>query len=157
MGAGKTTVGAALAKRLGWRFLDADDFHNEENWAKLARGEPLRDEDRYPWLARLREEISQLLLKRESAVLACSALRQSYRDALVPPQAGPAEVRFIFLRADVALTAERVGARAGHRASTKLLESQFAELEEPADALRLDPRIPVPQLVEAIVDAWQLG
>ena len=93
MGAGKTTVGEALAARLGWRFLDADDFHSKENWAKLARGEPLSDADRAPWLARLREEIAGLLARNDSAVLACSALKQAYRDALVPANARPGDVR----------------------------------------------------------------
>lgn len=156
MGAGKTTVGTALAARLGWRFLDADDFHSEENWAKLARGEPLGDADRWPWLARVREEIARLLARDESAVLACSALRQAYRDALVPSDARPGEVRFIYLQADPALTVQRLSDRAGHRASATLLHSQFAALEEPRDALRLNTSAPVSQLVQAAVDAWHL-
>jgi gluconokinase len=157
MGAGKTTLGSALALRLGWLFLDADDFHSEENWAKLSRGEPLADADRWPWLARLREEIAALLARGESAVLACSALRQAYRDALVPPHAAPGEVRFIYLHADADLTAERIAEREGHRASVTLLDSQYAVLEEPRDALRLDTSAPVPQLVQAAIDAWHLA
>jgi gluconokinase len=156
MGAGKTTVGTALAARLRWRFFDADDFHSEENWAKLARGEPLLEADRAPWLARLCEEIARLAAAGESAVLACSALKQAYRDALVPPGAKPGDVRFVYLHAEPALTADRLSDRAGHRASAALLESQFAALEEPRDALRLDTRAPVPELVSAIVDAWDL-
>lgn len=156
MGAGKTTVGAALAARLGWRFLDADDFHSEESWAKLARGEPLGDADRWPWLARLREEIARLLARNESTVLACSALRQAYRDALVPSDARPEDVRFIYLHAEPALTAERLSDRTGHRASATLLHSQFGALEEPRDALRLNTSAPVSQLVQAAVDAWHL-
>jgi gluconokinase len=157
MGAGKTTVGTALASRLGWRFLDADDFHSEENWAKLSRGEPLAEADRWPWLARLREEIAQLLARGQSAVLACSALRQAYRDALVPPGAAADDVRFIYLHADASLTAERVGERTGHRASSALLESQYATLEHPVSALRLDARAPVAQLVQAAIEAWHLA
>ena len=157
MGAGKTTVGVALAARLGWRFFDADDFHSKENWAKLSRGDPLGDADRWPWLARLREEIASLLARGESAVLACSALRQAYRDALVPPEARSGDVRFIYLHADAALTAARIADRAGHRAATTLLDSQYAVLEEPRDALRLDSSQTVPQLVQAAVDAWQLA
>lgn len=156
MGVGKSTVGAALAARLGWRFIDADDYHDEHNWSKLARGEPLTDADRWPWLARLREEIARLLARDESAVLACSALRQAYRDALVPSDARPGDVRFIYLHAEPALTAERLSDRAGHRASATLLHSQFAALEEPRDALRLNTSAPVSQLVQAIVDAWHL-
>ena len=157
MGAGKTTVGAALAARLGWRFFDADDYHTEENWAKLSRGEALSDADRWPWLARLRDEIASLLARNESAVLACSALRQAYRDALVPSDARPGDVRFIYLHADAALTAERLGDRKGHRANASLLQSQYAALEEPRDALRLDTSAPVSQLVQDAIDAWQLA
>lgn len=156
MGAGKTTVGEALAERLGWRFLDADDFHSTESWAKLARGEPLGDADRLPWLARLREEMARLLASDESAVLACSALKQTYRDALVPPGARTGDIRFIFLDADPALTAKRLSRRAGHRASATLLHSQIEALEVPRDALCLDNRAPVSQLVQAAVDAWHL-
>lgn len=156
MGAGKTTVGTALAARLGWRFLDADDFHSEENWAKLSRGEPLADSDRRPWLARLREEIAQRLARAESAVLACSALKQAYRDALVPPDARPEDVRFVYLHADPALTAERLSDRTAHRASASLLASQLAVLEEPREALRLDTTAPVSELVQTVIEAWHL-
>jgi gluconokinase len=157
MGAGKTTVGAALAARLGWRFLDADDFHSTESWAKLERGEALTDADRLPWLRRVREALADLLARGESAVLACSALRQSYRDALTPAGAGPDDVRFVYLRADPALTAARLADRTGHRAAPTLLESQYATLEEPRDALRLSTGIPPSELVQAIVDAWSLA
>jgi len=84
IGAGKTTVGRELAARLGWLFLDADDFHSAGNWQKLKRGEPLSDEDRRPWLQLLRKELVRLLAQNKSAVLACSALRQSYRKQLAP-------------------------------------------------------------------------
>jgi gluconokinase len=157
MGAGKTTVGAALAARLGWRFLEADDFHSPENWAKLERGEPLTDADRRPWLARLRQELANLLARAESAVLACSALRQSYRDALVPPGARPGDVRFVYLHAEPASIAARLEKRTGHRAAATLLPSQFATLEEPHDALRLPASEPPAKLVQSIVDAWAPG
>lgn len=157
MGAGKTTVGTALAARLGWSFLDADDFHSEESWAKLARGEPLADADRSPWLARLRDEIARHLVRGESMVLACSALKQAYREALVPPEARPLDVRFAYLHADPALIANRLSVRAGHRASATLLQSQLAAFEAPGDALALDTSAPVSQLVQTIVDAWHLG
>src|SRR4051812_27364640 len=156
MGAGKTTVGTALAERLGWRFLDADDFHGEQNWAKLSRGEPLTDADRLPWLARVRDALAEILVRGESAVLACSALRQAYRDALIPADAGPGDVRFVYLRADPAVTASRLDERRDHRASAALLESQYATLEEPRDALKLSNTAGVAQLVQAIVDAWSL-
>jgi carbohydrate kinase (thermoresistant glucokinase family) len=156
MGAGKTTVGAALAARLGWRFFDADDFHSAANWAKLTRGEALGDADRMPWLARLRDEIAGLLARNEPAVLACSALRQAYRDALVPPQARAGDVRFVHLDAEPALTAARVARREGHRAATTLLGSQFDALEEPRDALRVDASAPVDALVSQMIDTWRL-
>ena len=156
MGAGKTTIGTALAARLGWRFFDADDFHSADNWAKLSRGEALTDADRMPWLGRLREEIGAFLDRGESAVLACSALKQAYRDALVPAHAPEDAVRFVYLDADPKLTAERLVGRAGHRADAALLQSQFAALEEPLDALRVDTAAPVPQIVQVIIDAWTL-
>jgi gluconokinase len=157
MGAGKTTTGAALAERLGWRFFDADDFHSQANWDKLARGEPLSDEDRRPWLAALREQIDVLMAQGEPAVLACSALRESYRDALVPDAAERNDVRFVYLEADPELIQQRVQERTGHRASPALLESQLATLEEPRDALRVSALEPPGQIVETIVRAWRLA
>jgi gluconokinase len=156
MGAGKTTVGAALAARLAWRFLDADDFHSAENWAKLARGEPLTDEERRPWLDALRAQIERLLECGESAVLACSALRESYRRRLTPDRAGPEDIRFVYLQGDPSLIAQRVAHRTGHRAAPALLDSQLATLEEPRDALRLPAREPPEELVDRIVTAWRL-
>lgn len=156
MGSGKTTVGTALAARLGWRFFDADDFHSAENWAKLSRGVALTDADRMPWLARLRDEIAAHLDRDESAVLACSALKQAYRDALVPAHAPADAVRFVYLDADPQLTAERLVERTGHRADAALLQSQFAALEEPQDALRVDTGAPVARIVQVIIDAWTL-
>ena len=157
MGAGKTTVGTALAAWLGWRFLEADDFHPPENWAKLTQGIPLTDADRWPWLARLRQELAGLLARGESAVLACSALRQAYRDALLPEGAGPRDVRFVYLHAEPAPIAARLEKRTAHRAAPALLPSQFAALEEPHDALRLQADEPPAQLVQSIIDAWALG
>jgi gluconokinase len=156
MGAGKTTVGAALAARLGWRFLDADDYHAEESWAKLARGEPLTDEERQPWLERLRSELDALLARGESAVLACSALRESHRRRLTPDRAAPGDVRFVYLQGDAALIAQRVADRSGHRAAPALLDSQFTALEEPRDALWLPARESPAELVERVLTAWGL-
>lgn len=157
MGAGKTTIAAALAARLGWRFLDADDFHSEANWARLERGEPLDDDARRPWLVRLRAELESLIDKNEHAVLACSALRASYRAALVPHSAATGEVRFVFLDADAGLLQQRLAARAGHRASAKLLVSQLETLEEPRDALRVSASESPERLVETIVEALDLA
>jgi len=98
-GAGKTTVGKLLAQELGWQFLEADDFHSAANIEKMRGGRPLTDEDRWPWLDRLREQIEQLLSAGENAVLACSALKRAYRDRLRVSD----EVKFVFLRGDYAL------------------------------------------------------
>ena len=151
-GAGKTTVGRALADALGWRFHDADDFHAPESVARMRAGLPLDDARRAPWLAELRALIVATLGAGESAVLACSALRHAYRDALVPRDAGGV-VRFVHLRVSPAVLESRLGARTGHFAPAALLASQLATLEEPdaaEPALALDGERPVPELVAAI-------
>lgn len=130
-GAGKTTVGRALAAQLGWRFADADNYHSAANVAKMHAGIPLTDQDRAPWLQALREAILGWIRARENAVLACSALKASYRDILM---AGP-EVKLVYLRADKALIAARVAARRGSYMNPDLVPSQFATLEEPKDAI----------------------
>jgi len=98
-GAGKTTVGKLLARKLGWHFLEADDFHPAANVEKMRSGHPLMDEDRWPWLERLREQIQRSLAAEENAVLACSALKRKYRDCLRVNS----DVKFVFLRGDYAL------------------------------------------------------
>jgi gluconokinase len=133
-GVGKTTIGRLLAADLGWPFLDADDFHPPANVAKMRRGVPLDDADREPWLTALRAEIDARLPRGESAVLACSALKQSYRDRLHASEA----VRFVHLRGDVALIRERLLARSGHYMDPGLLASQFAALEEPHGVVVVD-------------------
>jgi len=127
-GVGKTTVGALLAQKLGWQFVDADDFHPPENIEKISRGIPLSDSDREPWLAAMRNAILQWNAAGENVVLACSALKRSYRDEL---RAGL--VRFVFLKGDYALLLERLHLRHGHFADEKILASQLSTLEEPED------------------------
>lgn len=134
-GCGKTTVGVTLAAACGWIFHDADDFHPAENVAKMKRGAALDDEDRWPWLARLNTFLLDNEREGKSVVLACSALKQSYRDRLAR---GCAAARFVFLDGDKQLIRARLAARQGHYMNPKLLESQFAILERPEDALRLD-------------------
>jgi len=126
-GAGKTTVGKLLAQELGWQFLEADDFHSAANIEKMRSGRPLTDEDRWPWLDRLRDQIEQLLSAGENAVLACSALKRAYRDRLRVSD----EVKFVFLRGDYALVEKQLRSRRGHFMNAGLLQSQFDELEEP--------------------------
>lgn len=150
-GSGKSTVGRALAERLGSAFVEGDAFHSPENVAKMARGEGLDDADRAPWLVALRAHLAQLERLGVDAVVACSALRERYRRFLAE---GVRELRFVFLRADPALVRDRLGARRGHFAKEGLIESQFAALEEPVDGLALDAARPVDALVEAIVEAF---
>ena len=145
-GVGKTTVGQALAQQLGWSFADADDFHPAANVAKMRAGIPLTDADRAPWLQSLRATIAFWLAAGQSAVLACSALKQAYREQLI---VGP-EVKLVFLHADLDLIAERMAARHGHYMNPALLRSQFEALEAPREALSLDAARPVPELVAVI-------
>jgi gluconokinase len=126
-GAGKTTIGKLLAKDLGWRFLEADDFHPRANIDKMRRGIPLTDEDRQPWLDSLREEIGKCVEARQDAVLACSALERAYRERLRVSD----DVKFVFLRGDFALVEKQLRRRRGHFMNPDLLRSQFADLEEP--------------------------
>jgi gluconokinase len=130
-GVGKTTLGEALARRLGWPFLDADDFHPPQNVAKMKAGIPLDDADRAPWLDRLNAE----LRGREKAVLACSALKAAYRERLA--QGIPA-FAVVYLHGSAGLIRERLGRRQHRYMPAALLESQFAALEPPAEAIAVD-------------------
>lgn len=134
-GAGKTTVGQRLAKTLGWRFHDADDFHPPANKAKMNAGIPLTDDDRWPWLRALRAVIEQALADGSSAVVTCSALKRAYRDVLA---GGLADVRYVHLTGDRRVLADRLASRRGHFMNPALLDSQIATLEAPADALDVD-------------------
>jgi gluconokinase len=133
-GSGKTTVGRILAGRLGWEFLDADDFHSPANVEKMRRGEPLDDADRRPWLLALAAALRERLDRGEGTVLACSALKAGYRDVLHVDD----RVRFAFLSADRPLLEKRLAGRSGHYFDPGLLQSQLETLEVPEDALTLD-------------------
>ena len=126
-GAGKTTVGKLLACKLGWQFLEADDFHPAANIEKMRSGRPLTDEDRWPWLDSLRKQIEQLVFAGENAVLACSALKRAYRDLLRVSD----DVKFVFLRGDYALVEKQLRSRRRHFMNPDLLQSQFDDLQEP--------------------------
>jgi gluconokinase len=154
-GAGKTTVGRALAAALGWAFFDADDFHPPANVDRMRRGVPLTDEDRAPWLAALRALLARRLAEGAPMVLACSALKQRYREALVPPDAPAGAVRFVHLDAARTLVARRLEQRRDHFMPATLVDSQLAALEEPeeGEALRLDAAQPVEASVERVL-AW---
>ena len=126
-GAGKTTIGKLLAEELGWRFDEADDFHSRANIDKMRRGVPLTDEDRWPWLDRLRQLIKKCVGAGENAVLASSALKRAYRQHLRVS----GEVKFVFLRGDYALIEKQLRLRRGHFMNPALLRSQLADLEQP--------------------------
>ena len=126
-GAGKTTVGKLLARELGWRFIEADDFHPAANIEKMRSGHPLTDKDRWPWLEQLRQQIERSFSAGENAVLACSALKRAYRDRLRVSD----EVKFVFLSGDYALVEKQLRSRHGHFMNAALLQSQFDDLEEP--------------------------
>ena len=143
-GSGKTTVGPPLARALGWAYAEGDRFHPPENVAKMRGGTPLDDADRAPWLAAMAVSIRDWIAAGRPHVLACSALRQRYRDAL---KQGFAEVGFVWLKGDLERIAARMAARKDHFMPPALLRSQFATLEEPADALAVD----IERAPEAIV------
>ena len=134
-GVGKTTIGELLAARTGWSFYDADDFHSPANVEKMRSGIPLTDDDRWPWLDRLNSLLREAEAKGESAILACSALKQRYRDRL---QHGLKDVRWVYLSGEFDLISARLKARKGHYMNPALLQSQFEALEPPADALCID-------------------
>jgi gluconokinase len=137
-GAGKTTVGELIAARLGWPFVDGDDLQPAANIAKMHGGTPLTDADRAPWLAAIGAWIDARAEASEPGVVACSALKRAYRDTL---RAGRPQVRIVYLRGSKAQIAERLAHRTGHFWPAKLLDSQFADLEEPTvdeDAIEVD-------------------
>ena len=148
-GSGKTTLGKLLAHELRWRFYEADDFHSQANIEKLRCGVSLTDEDRLPWLEKLRDLIKRCVESRENAVLACSALKRAYRERL----SVSAEVKFVFLRGSRALIAQQLHHRRGHFMNPALLQSQFEDLEEPKpdeDALTIELGGTPQELVEEI-------
>ncbi len=126
-GAGKTTVGKLLAREIGWRFIEADHFHSLANIEKMRSGRPLTDNDRWPWLERLRQQIGRSLTSGQEAVLSCSALKRAYRDRLRVSD----EVKFVFLRGDYSLVEKQLRSRRRHFMNPKLLQSQLDDLEEP--------------------------
>jgi gluconokinase len=147
-GSGKTTVGKALAEGLGWHFYDADAFHPAENVAKMANGTPLTDGDRAPWLAALHALISASLKEHCPGVLACSALKESYRQQLLEENEG---VQIVYLKGTYELVWSRIALRQDHYMKSNMLRSQFEALEEPTEALTLDISRPVGDIVQEIL------
>lgn len=127
-GSGKTTIGEELARRIGWRYEDADTFHPASNVAKMSAGQPLTDEDRWPWLRAIADEIDRASAAGERVVIGCSALRRVYRDLLVH---GRRDIRIVYLQGTQALIADRLAQRKGHFMPPGLLTSQFKTLEQP--------------------------
>jgi gluconokinase len=136
-GCGKTTVGRLLAQRLGWIFHEGDEFHSAANIAKMSEGTPLTDGDRWPWLAAIKQEIGRCIASGSNAVIACSALRGTYRSYLA---AGVPELRFVYLRGDAPTILDRMKSRESHYMKSGMLDSQIASLEEPSDAIDVDIR-----------------
>jgi gluconokinase len=148
-GAGKTTVGQALAAELHWKFADADNYHSAANVAKMHAGIPLSDADREPWLVSLHRAISEWLAAGENIVLACSALKAAYRQQLLIAPA----VKVVYLKADRKLVAERLAERKNHYMNPSLIDSQFAALEAPADAVTVDAQLSTETIVARIREA----
>ena len=153
-GVGKSTVGALLARKTGWPLYDADDFHSPANVEKMRSGIPLTDEDRWPWLDRLNAVLREVDQRHGSALLACSALKQRYRDRLA---LGLENVRWVHLTGSFELIKQRIDAREGHYMTAKLLESQFAALEAPSDAIIIDVSAEPEPLAAQVYAALGLG
>jgi gluconokinase len=149
-GSGKSTVGAAVAERMSWPMIEGDDFHSDENKARMRAGVPLTDADREGWLRSLARELQQ---RPNGAVLTCSALKRSYRDLLRAASPG---LVFVFLDIAQGEALRRVRARGQHFFSPQLMQSQFETLEVPVDepgVVRLDAKLPLQNLVDQTV-AW---
>ena len=153
-GAGKTVVGRALARALGWTFLDADDLHPARNVERMHQGIGLTDRDRAPWLAAVHRALVAGITGGAGVVVACSALRERYRRTL---RGGRRDVRFVWLDVSPALARRRLARRRGHFAGPALVGSQFETLEPPRRALRIDGALPVGEIVHRLAAALGAG
>jgi gluconokinase len=146
-GSGKSSLGKALAQKLGWDFFDADDFHSAENIARMAAGIPLTDSDRDPWLEALNHQLVSTLKAGYHPILACSALKEKYRARLLK---GGEEIALIHLKGSYELIRARLLAREGHFMKENLLQSQFDALEDPEGAVVLDVIMPLGMMLDTI-------
>ena len=151
-GCGKSLIGSTLAQRLGAAFEDADDLHPASNKAKMSQSIPLTDEDRWPWYRTLREHIERHRADGKRYVLACSALKEIYRDRLRDGD-GASDLMFVYLKGSRQLIGERISARKGHFMPPSLLDSQFDALEEPRDAIIADVALAPDEIVDSIIKA----
>jgi gluconokinase len=147
-GSGKTTIGEALARELGWKYLDADDYHPMANIKKMAAGVPLEDPDRGPWLEKINGELLKFQERGKSVVVGCSALKQAYRERLA---GGLREFKVVYLRGEFPLIQSRIAARKHRFMPPTLLKSQFETLEPPQDAIEVDISGELPATVAAIL------
>lgn len=151
-GSGKSTVGKLLSDRLNCQFYDADDFHTPNNIAKMSLGKPLTDSDRLPWLLKLQDIVSYTIEQQKTAVMACSALKEQYRQIIAGKY--PQKITWIYLRGDYNTIYKRIQLRQNHFLKESLLRSQFNTLEEPKNALILDvllePKIMIKQIIDRL-------
>ena len=148
-GVGKTTIGEALAERLNYTFLDADAYHSAENRAKMSSGQPLSDADRMPWLDSIHSHVSEQLEQGSSIILACSALKESYRSTLLKGKLSSVS-KVIWLDASMETLQQRTKQRSGHFMPASLLESQCKTLEAPGDALKIDANREIEHILQSI-------
>jgi len=153
-GCGKTTIGKALATKLGWDFYDADDFHTSENIAKMSSGISLDDYDRAPWLVSLHALISTCLNENKPGVLACSALKERYRQMLLSGNQG---LLIVYLKGDYDLIWARMIARSGHYMKPEMLKSQFDALDEPTNGFVVDVSLSVDEIVKFILECTEVN
>lgn len=153
-GSGKSTIGQLLAASLNWNFSDADDFHPPANIEKMSRGIPLNDADRKPWIERMQRAIDAWLEGDTNAVLACSALKASYRQSLLRDKQ---RMRLVYLKGSFELISHRLRSRQNHYMKADLLQSQFDTLEEPEEAIFADASQPPEEIVRMILLQLRAG
>ena len=153
-GSGKSTIGKMLSERLGWQFYDGDDYHPKENVEKMKRGIPLTDDDRWPWLKAIKELIDSGLSKNQKSIIACSALKRSYRQYLKQDNE---DVAFVYLKGDDKTLRARISSRHGHFAGVDLLESQIETLEEPHNVVTVDISRKPEEITDYLIERLELS